>query len=372
MRDLTGLLHDNTQDQYNPLQIALDPQHVAVCLDRAGYLFERKQGRVYPSWTKRYFCIANGELISISRSMKEDNTQRWNLRVCSVKLTDGYDRRFCFEVISPTKVLVLQAENEQAMNEWIASIRAASQMALNSHESPTYAQPSPYQKKTPPESTHAAHSTEKQDEEKNREALEQIRLMAGNEICADCQAMYPEWACTNLGVIVMLQLGNRVGNSIYEQKVPPHLETFKINPESKRKERNLWIIEKYIKKSFVKPAEVTKDVLDQQLWDAVADNDLASALRALAQGALIDSQPKGKGLQTPLQKAVDNNNETTVEFLLQSQSNVNQQDERGWTALHYAAANNNVRLVLTLLKRHGQPDILNHSEKVKQERSGGR
>jgi Arf-GAP/coiled-coil/ANK repeat/PH domain-containing protein len=40
-------------------------------------------------------------------------------------------------------VLVLQAENEQEMNEWISSIRTASQMALNSDNAPRYTQQSP-------------------------------------------------------------------------------------------------------------------------------------------------------------------------------------------------------------------------------------
>lgn len=129
-------------------------------------------------------------------------------------------------------------------------------------------------------------------------------------------------------------------------------------------ERGLWIIEKYAKKSFVKQIEMDKDSLDKKLWDAVSENDLPSALRCIAQGANVDCRSAEAGLQTALQKAVDNNNETTVEFLLQSQSNVNEKDGKGWTALHYAAANNNVRLVLALLKRHAQPDITDDSNKV--------
>jgi hypothetical protein len=32
----------------------------------------------------------------------------------------------------------------------------------------------------------------------------------------------------------MLQLGNNVGNSIYEESVPAHLEVFRIEPNSNR------------------------------------------------------------------------------------------------------------------------------------------
>lgn len=46
---------------------------------------------------------------------------------------------------------------------------------------------------------------EQQDEEANREALKKIRLAPGNDECADCKAKNPEWACTNLGVIVCIE-----------------------------------------------------------------------------------------------------------------------------------------------------------------------
>ncbi|CAO3695557.1 unnamed protein product [Rhizopus stolonifer] len=421
MRDLTGLLHDtreryneevqeatlyqktlveSTTDQYNPMQVALDAENLAVNVNRSGYLFERKNGRVYQSWSRKYYSISNGELISVSRNSKakdEDGTQMCNLRVCSVKLTDSYDRRFCFEVISPNKILVLQAENEQEMNEWVQSIRVASQLALNSNDSPKYIQQSPHLRKSAIESCSSAQLTEQQDEETNRKTLKKIRFVPGNDTCADCKANNPEWACTNLGVIVciecsgihrslgvhvskvrsvvldkwesesievMLQLGNTIGNSIYEENIPTHLQDFQINPDSESNDRGLWIIEKYAKKSFVKQTEMDKDSLDQKLWDAVSENDLPSALRCIAQGANVDCRSVEAGLQSALQKAVDNNNETTVEFLLQSQSNVNEKDGKGWTALHYAAANNNVRLVLTLLKRHAQPDITDDSNKT--------
>ncbi|KAG1463467.1 hypothetical protein G6F46_001913 [Rhizopus delemar] len=397
MRDLTGLLHDSTVDQYNPMQATPDTEKPAVNTSKSGYLFERKNGRVYQSWSRKYYSISNGELISVFRNQKtkdEDGAQACNLRVCSVKLTDSYDRRFCFEVISPTRILVLQAENEQDMNDWVQSIRAASQLALNSGDNPKYIQQSPNLRKAAVESSNSAQLIEQQDEEANREALKKIRLAPGNDECADCKAKNPEWACTNLGVIVciecsgihrslgvhvskvrsvvldkwepeaievMLQLGNNVGNSIYEESVPAHLEVFRIEPNSNRNDRDLWILEKYVKKSFVKQTDKSQDDLDQLFWDAVSENNLENTLRYIAEGADVDYKNPKEGLQTALQKAVDNNNGTTVEFLLQRLSDVNEQDERGWTALHYAAANNNVCLVLTLLKRHAKADIADNS-----------
>ncbi|CAO3655098.1 unnamed protein product [Mucor hiemalis] len=326
MRDLTGLLHDSRQrheeeeqegllyqqvceqnavDQYNPMQnsnttkLADTPPNP----NKAGYLFERKHGRVYQSWSRKYYNIFDGELICTTRNPKtsskdEDGSNTYNLRVCSVKLTDSYDRRFCFEVISPNRVLVLQAENEQDMHEWISSIRTASQQALNSDNAPRYTQQSPNLRKTAVEAStlSQAQKNTEQGEERNRESLKKIRMIPGNDRCADCGVSDPEWACTNLGIIVciecsgihrslgvhvskvrsvildkwesdtievMLRLGNTVGNSIYEEAVPIDMESFRINTSSTRGDRDLWIIEKYVKCSFVKSTDLDQNSLDQ-------------------------------------------------------------------------------------------------------------
>ncbi|OBZ82383.1 Arf-GAP with coiled-coil, ANK repeat and PH domain-containing protein 2, partial [Choanephora cucurbitarum] len=106
MRDLTGLLHDsrqryeeeveeglmyqqtcgqNASDQYNPMQQPYTPVEVIPKAHKSGYLFERKNGRVYQSWLRKYFSIYDDELISTTRGSKistkeEDGTHVYNLR----------------------------------------------------------------------------------------------------------------------------------------------------------------------------------------------------------------------------------------------------------------------------------------------------
>lgn len=47
-------------------QVAPDPH-------KSGYLFERKNGRVYQTWSRKYYTIADGELICTPRNPKVRN-----------------------------------------------------------------------------------------------------------------------------------------------------------------------------------------------------------------------------------------------------------------------------------------------------------
>lgn len=55
------------------------------------------------------------------------------------------------------------------------------------------------------ESASVAKTVERQDDESNKEAVKKIRLVPGNDKCADCKEDSPEWACTNLGIIVCIE-----------------------------------------------------------------------------------------------------------------------------------------------------------------------
>lgn len=58
----------NAADEYNPMQIIKSESTANP--HKSGYLFERKHGRVYQSWSRKYYSIFDGELICTTRNPK--------------------------------------------------------------------------------------------------------------------------------------------------------------------------------------------------------------------------------------------------------------------------------------------------------------
>ncbi|RUP46307.1 hypothetical protein BC936DRAFT_147103, partial [Jimgerdemannia flammicorona] len=136
------------------------------------------------SWTRRYFFIDGEQLMYAMRgktSKEDDQPNTINLRVCTIKPADTYDRRYTFEIISPMRILVLQAENDIEMADWIQCLRNANQAALNSDKLPSPRGLS--DNKDVRRYAEGSHHSEN-----DRHLLKLVREMAGNDECADCQA----------------------------------------------------------------------------------------------------------------------------------------------------------------------------------------
>lgn len=68
-----------------------------------GYLFKRTSS-TFKSWNRRWFIIQNHQLVYQKRSSDRDVTvMEEDLRLCNARPVTDIDRRFCFEVVSPTK-----------------------------------------------------------------------------------------------------------------------------------------------------------------------------------------------------------------------------------------------------------------------------
>ena len=53
-----------------------------------------------------------------------------DLRICTFKMADDQERRFCFEVVTPTRSSMLQADSEALRRTWITYLEGGIARAL--------------------------------------------------------------------------------------------------------------------------------------------------------------------------------------------------------------------------------------------------
>ena len=85
------------------------------------------------SWLRRWFYIRNGIfgwLVQGSRSGGVEESQKIGLLLCNVKPGNLDDRRYVFEVKTKDFTIVVQAETQPELMEWLAAIELAKQKAL--------------------------------------------------------------------------------------------------------------------------------------------------------------------------------------------------------------------------------------------------
>ncbi|XP_065323867.1 arf-GAP with coiled-coil, ANK repeat and PH domain-containing protein 2-like isoform X2 [Gordionus sp. m RMFG-2023] len=253
-----------------------------------GYLFKRTTGK-FKSWNRRWFLIKDNQLVycrrtenhpqstvtpnhfshgnSNSESNDYDKTggrnneienSNWHqssykvmepdLRLCSVKpATDLVDRRFCFEVISPLKSHILQADSESLCQFWISALQSGISSAYNEQ----YHVEGSDSSKIGPSASSLDASEIKNNQQFSNESLEyypgkkdrfnvensglwqadtfdidvgaiydsrnsilerdriytiqDILNLPGNSKCCDCDASNPEWASINIGITLCIE-----------------------------------------------------------------------------------------------------------------------------------------------------------------------
>ncbi|GCC37723.1 hypothetical protein chiPu_0016229 [Chiloscyllium punctatum] len=93
-------------------------------LQKAGYLnIRNKTGLVSTSWERLYFFTQGGNLMCQPRGAVAGGLIM-DLDNCSVMAVDCEDRRYCFQITSPSgkMSIILQAEGKQEYEEWICTI----------------------------------------------------------------------------------------------------------------------------------------------------------------------------------------------------------------------------------------------------------
>ncbi|XP_059831229.1 arf-GAP with coiled-coil, ANK repeat and PH domain-containing protein 2-like isoform X1 [Hypanus sabinus] len=242
-----------------------------------GYLYKRASN-AFKTWNRRWFSIQNNQLV-YQKKLKDNLTVVVeDLRLCTVKTGVDNERRFCFEVVSPTKSCMLQADSEKHQQTWIQAVQNSIATAFNERREDNYS-------KTERSATMSPGVFDFPGEAKpgKEKVLEQVQSIAGNALCCDCNEPLPEWASINLGITLciecsgihrslgvhfskvrsltldswepellklMCELGNSNINQIYEARIED-MTVKKPHPGSPRQEKEAWIRAKYVEKKFI-------------------------------------------------------------------------------------------------------------------------
>ncbi|KAM5164611.1 arf-GAP with coiled-coil, ANK repeat and PH domain-containing protein 2 isoform 2-T2 [Mantella aurantiaca] len=240
-----------------------------------GYLFKRASN-AFKTWNRRWFSIQNNQLVYQKKFKDNPTVVVEDLRLCTVKHCEDIERRFCFEVVSPTKSCMLQADSEKLRQAWIKAVQTS--IATAYREKSDEAEKS--DKKPSVSNTSPVTETKLV---KGESALQKVQCIPGNTKCCDCGLPDPRWASINLGITLciecsgihrslgvhfskvrsltldtwepellklMCELGNDVINSIYEAQVEK-IGVKKPQNGCQRQEKEAYIKAKYVEKRFV-------------------------------------------------------------------------------------------------------------------------
>uniref|UniRef100_A0A672M9E3 Arf-GAP with coiled-coil, ANK repeat and PH domain-containing protein n=1 Tax=Sinocyclocheilus grahami TaxID=75366 RepID=A0A672M9E3_SINGR len=247
-----------------------------------GYLFKRASN-AFKTWNRRWFSIQNSQLVYQKKLKDSLTVVVEDLRLCSVKPCEDIERRFCFEVVSPSKSCMLQAESEKLRQAWIQAVQAS--IASAYRESPDNYYVERLDRTASPSISSIDSANEPRERSGRGESiLQRILCLPGNQQCCDCGQADPRWASINLGVLLciecsgihrslgvhcskvrsltldswepellklMCELGNSIINHIYEGSCEEQ-GLKKPGPSSSRQEKETWIKAKYVEKKFLK------------------------------------------------------------------------------------------------------------------------
>ncbi|XP_040340858.1 arf-GAP with coiled-coil, ANK repeat and PH domain-containing protein 2 isoform X1 [Prionailurus bengalensis] len=263
-----------------------------------GYLFKRASNafktwnRKKPDHIRRWFSIQNNQLVYQKKFKDNPTVVVEDLRLCTVKHCEDIERRFCFEVVSPTKSCMLQADSEKLRQAWIKAVQTSIATAYREKGDES----EKLDKKSSPSTGSLDSGNESKDKSlKGESALQRVQCIPGNASCCDCGLADPRWASINLGITLciecsgihrslgvhfskvrsltldtwepellklMCELGNDVINRVYEAKVEK-LGIKKPQP-GQRQEKETYIKAKYVERKFVDKYSISSSPPEQE------------------------------------------------------------------------------------------------------------
>ncbi|XP_073751355.1 arf-GAP with coiled-coil, ANK repeat and PH domain-containing protein 2 isoform X2 [Callorhinus ursinus] len=256
-----------------------------------GYLFKRASN-AFKTWNRRWFSIQNNQLVYQKKFKDNPTVVVEDLRLCTVKHCEDIERRFCFEVVSPTKSCMLQADSEKLRQAWIKAVQTSIATAYREKGDES----EKLDKKSSPSTGSLDSGNESKDKLlKGESALQRVQCIPGNASCCDCGLADPRWASINLGITLciecsgihrslgvhfskvrsltldtwepellklMCELGNDVINRVYEAKVEK-MGIKKPQP-GQRQEKEAYIKAKYVERKFVDKYSISSSPSEQE------------------------------------------------------------------------------------------------------------
>ena len=389
--------------------------------DIEGYLFKHSDS-IGKGWHRRFFTIHDGKIRYYKMKTIFSTAEpivALDIMLTAVRPRPDLDRRYCFELISPMRTFLLQAENGAQYDEWMAVIDRVRSRCLE-RASPNGACGVGSSNGTSGgdsecsgggdasasggdgEGGTAGAGTDGGSEAGagGMDALMLLDVLWGldsaNRVCCDCGEAEPDWVLINLGVlccikcsgvhrslgvsvskvrsfrldtldpehfVLVARLGNRRVNRVLEAAVPPAWT--RPAPHASHAERERWIRAKYVDHAFVAPPSSSAST------SGTASADATQALRAACVGgrltAMLDAVVHGADVnarfppddETCLHYAVRHGQLVAALFLLQNHADPNVRGRGGNTALHYAAQRGAAPALSQLIRVGADLDVAN-------------
>ena len=328
-------------------------------------------------WRRRWFVLDCGSFYYLNEQEYYQPRHIVNVLTCAARPWMKSATDFVFEVISPTKTYVYQAESEYEMKAWVAVFANSTEQLLGQQQTRS--------------DTHAL------DSKLNVSALEQQkRVKAGllsqlrrdNAVCADCGVASPDWASINLGVMIcivcsgihrslgvhvskvrsmtlddwetdlldmMVSVGNERSNSVFEgsliedhprgsssSSAAASAAGRKPLPQSSREEKEEFIQAKYVRRSFLSKSvlHLCGDLQDMglRMWKAIEADDVVQCILLHALGCGVGWVNETEHGRSLLHHAAEYDSSVCIEWLLQNNADPEMHDREGnspWQLARY-------------------------------------
>ncbi|CAD5221332.1 unnamed protein product [Bursaphelenchus xylophilus] len=224
----------------------------------------------------------------------------------------------------------------------------------------------------------------------NKNDIDRLLVMPGNELCADCGDKNPYWAVINIGILIcigcsgvhrkmgshvskvrsldldqwpcdylliMEKIGNKKANEIWERNLNP---ANKITPSSSTLEKEAFIEKKYAKRAYLAPL-LSSQPPEIQLLNTVKSGDFDVFIRVLPHCGPRELDEIHDG-RTVSHIACTLNSPEFLLLLSWNQADCNKKDKNGLTVLDYARQNHIDEYVLSEVSaNHKDTGIVNNN-----------